>query len=67
MRRDFFTIAQIDVVIQKGLLSISTEFECFKNEHCHLHGSCDNSTGQCTCDTKWKDSPDCTGNLLLST
>ena len=50
--------------IYNGLLLIYTEFKCYMNEHCNSHGTCNNVTGQCTCDTNWKDSSDCTGNLF---
>ena len=41
------------------------DFDCYSNEHCNSHGSCNNQTGQCACDTKWKDSEDCSGDLLM--
>ena len=39
------------------------DFECYSNEHCNSHGSCNNATGKCACNTKWKDSKDCTGKF----
>ena len=41
------------------------EFECYSNEHCNFHGSCNNATGKCVCDTKWRDIQDCSGNFLM--
>ena len=38
------------------------EFECYSNEHCNFHGSCNIENQECACDTKWKDSQDCSGN-----
>ena len=53
--------------IQPFIVAFFLDFDCYSNEHCNSHGSCNYQTGQCACDTKWKDSPDCTGNSLKST
>ena len=60
-----FTYSLLCFEIHDVLLFICIDFKCYSNEHCNSHGSCNNETGRCACDTKWKDAEDCSGNLLM--